>query len=295
MPIKTLILKTAGINCDEELAHAFRIAGAEAEIVHINELARREKRLKDYDILGFPGGFAYGDDLSAGRVLATEVTAKLLDDVLNLYEAGGLIIGICNGFQTLVKARLLPDTPLLRLEPDSPPRATLFWNDSGKFEDRWITLRVEPNSRCIWTRGMPEMIELPVAHAEGKFIPESDKVLDELTANGQIVVRYCDPLNPGLSVHESVPFPLNPNGSVANIAGICDSSGRVFGLMPHPERFTHPANHPRWSRRIAGAPPAGNSAVGVGESGGWTDGLPFFRNAVEYVKAKKRANAEMTR
>jgi phosphoribosylformylglycinamidine synthase len=288
LPTRTLILKTAGINCDEELAHAFRIAGAEADIVHINELSRGEKKLKDYDILGFPGGFSYGDDLSAGRVLATEVTARLLDDVLTFYENGGLIIGICNGFQALVKAKLLPETSLLRLEPDSPPRATLFWNDLGRFQDRWLTLRVEPNSRCIWTRGLPAVIELPMAHAEGKFIPDSDETLDELTSNGQIALRYCDPLRPERSVHEQLPFPINPNGSVANIAGICDSSGRVFGLMPHPERFTSPSNHPRWTRRVQGSIPREEVETGVGESGGWADGLPFFKNAVEYVRETRK-------
>ena len=288
MNIKALILKTAGINCDEELAHAFRLAGADAEIVHINELSRGEKKLKDYHILGFPGGFSYGDDLSAGRVLATEVTARLLEDVLRFCEEGGLIIGICNGFQALVKAKLLPDTSLLRLEPDSPPRATLFWNDSGKFEDRWITLRIEPDSACVWTRGFPELIELPVAHAEGKFIPADDEVLDELSSNGQIVVRYCDPLKPAKSRHEQVAYPLNPNGSVANIAGICDSSGRVFGLMPHPERFTSPTNHPRWTRRQAGAISGVESRVGVRDAGGWADGLPIFRNAVQYLLESKQ-------
>ena len=288
MLVKTLILKTAGINCDEELAHAFRIAGAEADIVHINELSRGEKKLKDYDILGFPGGFSYGDDLSAGRVLATEVTARLLDDVLTFYENGGLIIGICNGFQALVKAKLLPETSLLRLEPDSPPHATLFWNDIGRFQDRWLTLRVEPNSRCIWTKGLPAVIELPMAHAEGKFIPDSDATLDVLTSNGQIALRYCDTFKPERSVHEQLPFPINPNGSVANIAGICDSSGRVFGLMPHPERFTHPTNHPRWSRRMHSSIPRDEVETGVGESGGWADGLPFFKNAVEYVMETRK-------
>jgi phosphoribosylformylglycinamidine synthase subunit PurQ / glutaminase len=281
MTVRTLILKTAGINCDEELAHAFRLAGSEVESVHINELKSGQKRIRDFDILGFPGGFAYGDDLSAGRVLATEVTASLLDSILEFYDQGGLIIGICNGFQTLVKARLLPDTPLLRLEPDSPPRSTLFWNDSGKFEDRWITLRVEPDSRCVWTRGMPELIELPIAHAEGKFIPSNDEVLDELASNGQIVVRYCDPANPEFCMHESVEFPMNPNGSVANIAGICDSSGRVFGLMPHPERFTDPTNHPRWCRK---------RSIGRGDKSR-VDGLPFFKNAVDYIKGIKKATS----
>lgn len=288
MTIRVLILKTAGINCDEELAHAFRLADAKAEIVHINELVREEKKLADFDILGFPGGFAYGDDLSAGRILATEVKARLLKDLLQFHETGGLIIGICNGFQTLVKAGILPDISRLCLKPDAAPRATLFWNDSGKFEDRWVTLRLEPGTRCIWTRGLPELIELPVAHAEGKFIPESNEVLKELETNGQIVFRYCDPEHPDACLDGTVPFPFNPNGSIGNIAGICDLSGRILGLMPHPERFTHPANHPRYFRRRVGADALMGTEVGVGEKGGWVDGFPIFQNAVEYAKELKR-------
>ena len=288
MTVRTLILKTAGINCDEELAHAFRLAGSEAEIVHINELVRGEKRLRDYHILGFPGGFSYGDDLSAGRVLATEVRARLLGELLRFYDDGGLIIGICNGFQTLVKAGLLPDISLLKSQPEAPSRVTLFWNDSGRFECRWVTLRVEPSSRCVWTQGLPRLIELPVAHAEGKFIPANDKVLEELVEKGQVVLRYCRAVDSDRCLHEQVPFPWNPNGSVGNVAGICDPSGRVFGLMPHPERFIYSTNHPRWTRRVAGGKfsPEGVS-IGVGEAGGWTDGLPFFKNAVEWVRERE--------
>ncbi len=282
--IKTLILKTAGINCDEELAHAFRLAGADAEIVHINELARGEKSLLDYDILGFPGGFSYGDDLSAGRVLATEVTAHLLDDLLEFYDRGGPIIGICNGFQILVKARILPDPGLLKTAPESVPSATLFWNDSGKFEDRWTTLRIEPNTKCVWTRSLPELVEYPVAHAEGKFIPASNDVLDELSSKGQIVFRYCDPANPNACERDDVLYPLNPNGSIANIAGICDPTGRVLGLMPHPERFTHPTNHPRWTRLREDA-----SADKSAEKE--PDGMPLFGSAVEYVMQEKGIRA----
>ena len=284
---KTLILKTAGINCDEELAHGFRMAKADAEIVHINELVRREKSLLDYDILGFPGGFAYGDDLSAGRVLATEVRAHLLGQLLEFYERGGLIIGICNGFQTLVKAGILPDpTSIAGLkEGNGGVEATLFWNDSGKFEDRWITLKVE-NTNCVWTRWLPELIEYPVAHAEGKFIPASTEILDRLEKNGQIVFRYCDPEAPDACEEDAVPYPLNPNGSVANIAGICDPTGRVLGLMPHPERFLYPENHPRWTRYRASADGGPVSAAGEEEFGSWAHGLPLFLAAVEYVRTK---------
>ena len=287
MTVKTLILKTAGINCDEELAHAFRLAGSDADIVHINELVRGERSLAEYDILGFPGGFSYGDDISAGRILATEVTARLIDDILAFHQLGGLIIGICNGFQALVKARLLPDPLDILNCRDSQPRATVFWNDSGKFEDRWTTLRVEPNTKCIWTKDLPELVEYPVAHAEGKFIPASDEILDKLGSSGQIVFRFCDPENPDACERGQVPFPLNPNGSIGNITGICDPTGRILGLMPHPERFTHPTNHPRWTRLRADATAAMPARrVGVGESGGRADGLPLFRCAVEYIERK---------
>jgi len=293
MKPKTLILKTAGINCDEELAHAFKIAGSDSEIVHINELVRGEKSLLDYHIIGFPGGFSYGDDLSAGRVLATEVMARLMEDLFEFYKRGGLIIGICNGFQTLVKAGILPCLMDIDSRFDTLPEATLFWNDSGKFEDRWITLRVEQDSRCIWTRGYPMLIELPVAHAEGKFIPSNDQVLASLQNNGQVVFRYCDPADPDGSTMEQVAYPLNPNGSILNIAGICDVTGRVLGLMPHPERFLYTTNHPRWTRRITGAMHEGTTVreIGVGESGGWSDGLPIFKNAVEYVLEMKGTRA----
>jgi phosphoribosylformylglycinamidine synthase I len=291
---KTLILKTAGINCDEELAHGFRMAGADADIVHINQLVRKEKSIHDFDIIGFPGGFAYGDDLSAGRVLATEVAAHLMDDLLDFYKNGGLIIGICNGFQTLVKAGILPRLPDIpdRSESARPTEATLFWNASGKFEDRWVTLRIEPHTKCVWTKGLPRMIEYPVAHAEGKFIPASDEVLESLSASGQIVFRYCDPASPDACESGLVPYPLNPNGSTANIAGICDPTGRILGLMPHPERFLYPENHPRHTRARTDAKSLRTAApVGVGKSNGRADGLPLLKNAVDYIRTEKNIPA----
>lgn len=275
MKPKTLILKTAGINCDEELAHGFRIAGADAEIIHINEFTRGgssgRRSLLDFDIIGFPGGFAYGDDLSAGRVLATEFLAHLRDDLLGFHDHGGLIIGICNGFQTLVKTRILPDPLALVDNPDGRQDVTLFWNDSGKFEDRWIAMRVE-ESNCVWTKGIPAMVEFPIAHAEGKFIPASDDVLLKLADQKQIVFRYTDPVSPESSGNGQLPYPVNPNGSIANIAGITDSTGHILGMMPHPERFLYTENHPRQTRYTAN-----------GETRE-PDGLPLFRNAVEYAR-----------
>jgi len=285
MKPKTLILKTAGINCDEELKHGFELAGSSAEIIHINELVKGERSLGEFDILGFPGGFSYGDDLSAGRVLSTEFMAHLKSDLLNFYNSGGLIIGICNGFQVLVKAGILPDPSNLSNDEESAANATLFWNDSGKFEDRWVTLRVEPDTKCVWTKGYSKIIEFPIAHAEGKFIPKSDELIEKLTSNGQIVFRYTDPSNPDICESEMVPYPINPNQSTANIAGICDPSGRVLGLMPHPERFLYVENHPRWTRRressMSGMPLAEWDDINT------PDGLPLFKNAVEYVKSSK--------
>jgi len=287
MKPKTLILKTAGINCDEELRHGFELAGSVAEIIHINELVRGERSLGEFDIIGFPGGFSYGDDLSAGRVLSTEFMAHLKNDLLSFYNRGGLIIGICNGFQMLVKAGILPDPVNLAADPDNAAKATLFWNDSGKLEDRWVTLRVEPNTKCVWTKGYSRLIEFPIAHAEGKFIPKSDGLIKSLNENGQIVFRYTDPRAPDICEREMVPYPINPNQSTDNIAGICDPSGRVLGLMPHPERFLYVENHPRWTRRRE------SSSVGLPISEwdveGTPDGLPLFKNAVEYVKQTKMA------
>ena len=275
MKPKTLILKTAGINCDEELAHGFVIAGADAEIVHINEFTRGtngKRSLLDFDIIGFPGGFSYGDDLSAGRVLSTEFMAHLKDDLLKFYEKGGLIIGICNGFQTLIKSRILPDPEVLKTDSDGRSDATLFWNDSGKFEDRWISLKTE-NTNCVWTKGIPDMVEFPIAHAEGKFIPASDDVLKKLTDQNQVVFRYTDPESPDSCGDGQLPYPVNPNGSIANIAGITDRTGRILGLMPHPERYLYTENHPRQTRYRAN------------EEEREPDGLPLFKNAVEYVRS----------
>jgi len=285
MKPKTIILKTAGINCDEELRHAFELAGSDTEIIHINQFVSGERSISEFDIIGFPGGFSYGDDLSAGRVLSTEFMAHLTNDLMAFCESGGLIIGICNGFQVLVKAGILPDPNNIIKAPNNAAKATLFWNESGKFEDRWVTLRVEPNTKCVWTKGYSAIVEFPIAHAEGNFIPKDPALIDELKSNGQVVFRYTDPSNPNACDEGMVPYPVNPNQSTANIAGICDPSGRVLGLMPHPERFLYVENHPRWTRQREGS----NEGMPVAEwdKAGTPDGLPMFINAVEYVKEKK--------
>ena len=254
--VRVAVLKAPGTNCDQETLHAFRLAGAEAELVWIQELEGGSKRLDSYRILAIPGGFTYGDDLGAGRLLAGELQHRLDEQLKAFLERERLVIGICNGFQTLVKAGILPSGRL-----GSPQEATLTWNDSGKFEDRWICLRSEFNV-CIWTHGMEETFELPVAHAEGKFLPKDPTVLEQLLGFGQIVFHYTDPQG------REAGYPWNPNGSVGNIAGVCDPSGRVFGLMPHPERHVVATQHPRWTRE-------GRTGEG--------DGLQIFRNGVRWA------------
>ncbi|HDI00739.1 MAG: phosphoribosylformylglycinamidine synthase I [Candidatus Latescibacterota bacterium] len=258
MRVRTLVLRAAGTNCDLETAYAFEKAGAEAELVHINELVRKEKDLAEYQVLAIPGGFTYGDDISAGRILANELRYKLSDRLLRFVEEGKLIIGICNGFQVLVKAGFLPALK----GPGKAQEATLGWNDSGRFEDRWVYLKVEPGNRCAFTDGLEGILYMPVAHAEGKFIAPQE-VIKSIEENAQVVLRYVDPSG------ELSGYPWNPNGSLGNIAGICDPTGRIFGLMPHPERHIDGFQHPRWTRE------------GLKEEG---DGMGIFRNAVRYVR-----------
>lgn len=256
--IKTLVLRTAGSNCDYETVHAFQQSGSEVALVHINQIIAGKISLSDFQILAIPGGFTYGDDISAGKILANELKYKLTDQLAEFIAAGKLIIGICNGFQVLVKAGLLPEVSL----STGKQLATLANNDSGKFEDRWIYLK-PVSQKCVFTNGIEKLVYYPVAHAEGKFIPKDESVLQELKTNDQIVFQYVRPDG------ELDGYPWNPNGSIENIAGICDPTGRIFGLMPHPERHFHPTQHPRWTRE--GLKPE-------------ADGVKIFRNAVAYVR-----------
>lgn len=260
---KVCVLRTAGTNCDKETASSFHKAGALPELVHINLFIGAEKRLEDYRILAIPGGFSYGDDIAAGKILANELRCKLADDLRKFIRDGKLIIGICNGFQILVKAGLLPGNNELKQE------ASLIINDSGKFEDRWVYLK-SPQCKCAWTKGLPEIIYLPVAHGEGKFVVKDKPVLERLKKNGQIVFRYCD------SQGKRTGYPSNPNGSIDSIAGICDETGRILGLMPHPERHAQLKQHPRWT----GIKNKKNSFYAA-EAG---DGLQIFKNGVEYAR-----------
>jgi phosphoribosylformylglycinamidine synthase I len=226
MKPKVCVLRAAGTNCDVETAHAFALVGAEPETLHVNRLRDDAKRLRGFQILAVPGGFSYGDDIASGRVFANELTTILRDELTAFIDRGGYAIGICNGFQVLVKSRLLP-----RLDGQTSQQATLTDNTRGVYEDRWVRCAGDPKL-CAWIPDDAE-VELPVAHAEGRFAA-TDPVLDRLQAAGQLCLRYT-----AGTCH---------NGSVREVAGICDPTGRVFGLMPHPERFLRWENHPRWTR-----------------------------------------------
>ncbi|MFA7236616.1 MAG: phosphoribosylformylglycinamidine synthase I [Phycisphaeraceae bacterium] len=262
MTPQTLILRSAGTNCDVELAHAFHLAGSDTQSIHLNALIEHPERLAEFDILGFPGGFSFGDDIAAGRILANRLKHRLYPALRDFVAAGKPVIGICNGFQVLVKLGLLPDfDPQRDIQPPTQT-ATLADNALPRFTDRWVSLRAEPQSVCIWTKGLDEL-QLCIAHGEGRFLAD-DTVLDQLETNRQIALRYTD----------------NPNGSMRDIAGVCDKSGLVFGLMPHPERLNHPTNHINWTRNA----PASRGVPAPAPQLPGALGLTFFRNAVEYAQ-----------
>ncbi|MCZ7393142.1 MAG: phosphoribosylformylglycinamidine synthase I [Candidatus Methanoperedens sp.] len=260
MTPKVLVLTGYGINCDMELAHAFRLAGADAERVHLTDLINGTPKLSDFNIVALPGGFSFGDDIASGKVLANMLKYNLGAQIQEFIDAGNLIIGICNGFQAMVKMGLLP-----AFDRDyAAQEVTLTFNDSGRFEDRWVHLKANKSSKCLFTKGI-NSIYLPVRHGEGKFVAKNPQVLARLKKNNHIVFQYVD------REGTSGGYPFNPNGSVDNIAGICDETGRVFGMMPHPEAFTHRTNHPAWTREE------------LPEEGA---GVAIFRNAVEYVRER---------
>ncbi len=252
--VKTLILRAPGTNCDGETAFAFQQAGASTELVHANRLIRGEARLADYHILVIPGGFTYGDDIAAGKVMANELKLKLGEEIARFVGEGKLILGICNGFQVLVKAGLLPELSNGHSQP-----VTLTNNDSGKFECRWVYLAANKTSPCVFTRGT-DRIYLPVAHGEGKLVTQ-----DYVLPDASIALYYTDERG-----DRTAGYPHNPNGSESNIAGICDSSGRIFGLMPHPERHVRGTQHPRWT------------SLGAKKYG---DGFQVFLNAVTWARS----------
>ena len=261
MTPKTLVLRAAGTNCDGETAHAFELSGAEAQFVHVNRLLERPQTLDEFQILAIPGGFSYGDDIAAGRILASQLTHHLSEPLHRFIEEGKPVIGVCNGFQVLIKTNLLPGSIAGR----AGQTCTLTHNDCHRFVDCWVHLSPRPG-RCIWTAGVPSVFELPVAHGEGKFLPADRSVRDALWDNGQVALVYTKP--DGAPAGGS--FPENPNGSTDDIAGVCDPSGLVFGLMPHPERYVDVTQHPAWTRHRS-LPPRGQ-------------GLVIFDNAVRHVR-----------
>jgi phosphoribosylformylglycinamidine synthase len=262
---RVAVIRAAGTNCDAETAYAFQLVGAETETFHVNRLREDPKRLRDFQVLAIPGGFSYGDDVASGRIFANELMTCLRDELLALIARGGFAIGICNGFQVLTKAGLLPRLDGAGAGAGAPAvpqghrpagtgnqqQATLTDNTSGVYRDCWVRATGDPRL-CQWIADDRE-VELPVAHAEGRFVAPP-AVIDRLAAAGQIALRYSSG--------------TNPNGSTADIAGVCDPTGRVFGLMPHPERFLRWENHPRWTREV-------RHAEG--------DGVRFFRTAIAHL------------
>jgi phosphoribosylformylglycinamidine synthase subunit PurQ / glutaminase len=256
-PPRVLVLRAPGTNCDREAVFAFEQAGGRAELVHVNQLLENSRLAGQSQILCLPGGFSYGDDIAAGRILANQIRHHLYDAMGEFKASGKLILGICNGFQVLIKAGIL----LADDERNEPP-ATLTGNDSGKFEDRWVRLK-RSGEKCIFLAGA-DSLYLPVAHAEGKFVARDEAALRRLEENGQLVLRYASQSDAAAG---AVAYPDNPNGSQADVAGVCDETGRVLGLMPHPERHIDPTHHPRWTRGEGANPP---------------DGVAIFQNAVRY-------------
>jgi phosphoribosylformylglycinamidine synthase len=248
--VRVAVLFGFGINCDHETAAVFRLVGAEADRLHVNRLIASPDLLSSYDILAIPGGFSFGDHLGSGRLLGNRLRFALRDPLRDFVANGGPVIGICNGFQVLVKTGLLPGPPVGGdTTPDFEQRASLALNESGRYEDRWVTLEFDQESPCVWTQGLTR-IDCPVRHGEGRFVVEDESVLDEMDAAHQLVVRYVDPATPRGEgrTDERLPYPTSPNGSARNIAGVCDATGLVFGLMPHPEavyaKWLHPGPHP---------------------------------------------------
>lgn len=259
--VKALVLRAPGTNCDQETARAWEMAGAEAEIWHFHRLMENPESLEQFQILTFPGGFSYGDDLGAGRVWSARIHQHLGDTIRKFVDRGGLVLGICNGFQVLVATGLLPDGA----RPDMSPTASLTYNTSRQFEARWVQMKVS-SDKSVFLKDI-QQIAMPSAHGEGRFMTATGDQLAALQARGQVVLQYVDK-----STGEPTEvYPANPNGSPLGVAGVCDPTGRILGLMPHPERFVSPLHHPNWTRYPKNALPS-------------PDGLKLFNNAVSALK-----------
>jgi len=261
---RVLIPVGYGLNCEEETAHLFKLSGSDIQKVHINDIRENPKQIADYHIIVFIGGFSDGDHIGAGKVHANRLRYGIKDELNKFILDGNLVLGICNGFQALVKAGFLPGFD----QDYQTQKMTITYNDSGKFEDRWVHLGVNSHSNCIWTRNIEELY-LPARHGEGKVRILDPNILDRVKRDNQIVAFYIDPADK----KPTMEYPLNPNGSDEAISGLCDSTGRIFGLMPHPEAFWSPYNHPYWPRlKLAGILPDEGA------------GLQVARNGVEYAR-----------
>ena len=280
---RVCVLRAPGTNCDVETAYAFSSCQATADRVHLFRVLENPALLDEYQVLCIPGGFSYGDDIGAGVIFSSQLRGQLSETLGRFLAEDKLVLGICNGFQVLLKAGVLPagasgwTASPQHNDPPQVPDATLTWNNNGKYTARWVRLKVV-STRNVFLRGL-DHLDLPIAHAEGRLVPRNDDVLGNWFANDQVGLCYQLRPDSGQPDHDSgspptaddplLPEPHNPNGSAANIAGLGDPSGKVLGLMPHPERFLHATQHPRWTR------------LGLTGDG---DGLQVFRNAVEYFK-----------
>jgi len=260
-----IVIRAAGTNCDAEMVRAFELAGAKTQLVHLDRLIEDPAQIDRFDLIGFPGGFSYGDDVASGRIFAMRVRERLYPALRDAARRGCLMIGACNGFQVMVQVGLLPGPSSGEEWPEesAPSQSVaLAHNANGMFIDRWVGIELCEGSRCIWTRGIAErfapgergdVLRLPIAHGEGRFVAASNDMLRQLESGGQIAIRYTEDVN----------------GSAGGVAGVCDASGRIFALMPHPERYLSWLNHPYWTRL--------SGAVRERE----TPGMAMFRNAVE--------------
>ena len=255
--VKAIVLRAAGINCDMETEHALELAGAQAQRTHINRIIEDKTLLDEFQIIVFPGGFSYGDDVADGKILANQIRHHLYEPIQKFIDEGKLILGICNGFQVLVKTGILPGNN----STNNHQEITITYNDSGKFEDRWVYLAPQTD-KCVFIEP-GRQIYLPVAHAEGKIVTKDDTALDELKSAGHVAFKYVDENG------DEGAYPINPNGSMGSIAGLTDTTGRILGLMPHPERFVRPTHHPHWPRLRAKLA---------------SDGITIFNNAVKYIQ-----------
>ena len=261
---KTLIITGFGFNCEEETRCAFQTCGSSVTLIHLNDLFSEPEQLLKHQILVIIGGFSFGDHLGAGTVMANRIKFRLFEPLKKFIRDRKLIFGICNGFQILVRIGLLPATRSNFFSP----QATLVANDHNVFRDDWVTLKCNPDSPCVFTKGIDE-ISLPIRHGEGKFVgANQNNLIEEMESKNLVAMRYIHP-------HSHTPtqeFPYNPNGSTNAIAGISDPSGRIFGLMPHPEAYISPYNHPHWIRQqIEGVLPHSGA------------GLDIFQNAVDFI------------